>query len=228
MKTSYAIKQLAEALKDIRIARGFTQRELAERAGFGQNRLALIEAGEVDLRASTLIQLARALDLELVLVPLRVLPAVQSLTGGQPRRRENAGRHSVRGTPIRVLRHIQQHVAALERAYPAGERAQPAGEHAQPVGEHAQPASEELAKVKSAVQALVEMGPDLGVSALRPLRRSVHWLALARTNQAQAQHFLANATAELRALHQMLPAMARLEQAPQAQRAAYSLEDESS
>jgi transcriptional regulator with XRE-family HTH domain len=203
--TSYAVKQLAQTLKDARIARGFSQREVAERAGLGQNRLALIEAGEVDLRTSTLVQLARALDFELVLTPRRVLPAVQSLTGGQPRRWQEAGRHSVRGTPIRVLRHIQQHMAALELAHPS---------------------SEELAQTKSAVQALIERGPDLDVSTLQPLRRSVHWLALARTNKAQAQPLLAKAAAQLQELRQMLPATARLEQAPQAQRAAYSLEDE--
>ena len=202
---SYAVEQLAQTLKDARIARGFSQRELAERASLGQSRLALIEAGRVDLRTSTLVQLARALDLELVLAPRRVLPAVQSLTGGHPRRGQEAGRRSVRGTPIRVLRHIQQHLVAIERAYPS---------------------SEELAQAKSAAQALIEWGPDLGVSTLHPLRRSAHWLALARANKAPAQPLLAKAAAQLQELRRMLPVAARLEQTPQAQRAAYSLEDE--
>lgn len=202
---SYAVRQLAQTLKEARVARGFTQRELAERAGFGQNRLALIEAGQVDLRTSTLVQLARALDLELVLTPRRVLPAVQSLTGNQASRWQE--RRSVRGTPIRVLRHIQQHIAALERAHLS---------------------SEELPKVKRIVQALIEVGPNLELSTLQPLRRSVHWLALARTNIAQGEQPLAKAAAQLQELYQTLPAMARLEQAPQAQRAAYSLEDETS
>jgi hypothetical protein len=92
--------------------------------------------------------------------------------------------------------------------------------------ERAHPSSEELAQAKSAVQALIEVGPDLGVSTMQPLRRSVHWLALARANKEQAQPPLAKAAAQLQELRQMLPAMARLERAPQAQRAAYSLEDE--
>src|ERR1700738_456917 len=133
--TSYPVKQLTQTLKNARVARGFSQRELAERAGLGQSRLALIEAGGVDLRTSTLVQLARALDFELVLAPRRVLPAVQSLTGGHSRRGQETGRRSVRGTPIRVLRHIQQHLTAIEGAYPS---------------------SEELAQAKSAVQALIE------------------------------------------------------------------------
>jgi transcriptional regulator with XRE-family HTH domain len=204
---SYAVKQLAQTLRDARIARGLTQRELAAHAGLGQNRLALIETGEVDLRTSTLVQLARALDLELIVAPLRVLPAVRSLIAGQPGRWEEAGRRSVRGTPIRVLRHIQHHIAELERAHAS---------------------SEEFAKARSAAQALSEVAPNLGSSALQPLRRVVHWLALARTNKAQTQQLLAKAAAQLRELQQTLPAMMRLEQAPQAQRAAYSLEDENS
>ena len=204
---SYAVKQLAQTLREARIARGLSQRELAERAGLGQSRLALIEAGGVDLRTSTLVQLARALDLELVLAPRRVLPAVQSLTESQPRRRQEAGRHSVRGTPIRVLRLIQRHMIALERAHPS---------------------NKELAQAKSAVQALIEMAQaqDLGASALQPLRRSAHWLALARAKKTQAEPLLIKAAAQLQELRQMLPATAHLEQAPQAQQAAYSLEDE--
>ena len=168
-------------------------------------RSASIETGGVDLRASTLVQLARALDLELVLAPRRVLPAVQSLTESQPRGSQESGRHSVRGTPIRVLRHIQRHLTALERTHPS---------------------SKELAQAKSAVQALIDGAQDIGASALQPLRRSVHWLALARANKAQAEPLLVKANAQLQELRQMLPATAHLEQAPEAQRAAYSLEDE--
>jgi transcriptional regulator with XRE-family HTH domain len=207
MDTSYAVRQLAQTLKEARIARGLTQRELAERAGFGQNRLALIEAGQVDLRTSTLVQLARALDLELVLTPRRVLPAVQSLTGNQANRWQDSGRRSVRGTPIRVLRHIQQHITALERTHLS---------------------SDELTKVKSAVEALVNVAPNLGFSTLQPLRRSVHWLALARANTAQAEQPLAKAAAQLQELYRTLPAMTHLEQSSPVQRAAYSLEDETS
>lgn len=204
---SYAVGQLVQTLKEVRVAHGLTQRELAERAGFGQNRLALIEAGQVDLRTSTLIQLVRALDLELVLTPRRVLPAVQSLIGSAASRRQEAGRRSVRGTPIRVLRHMQQSIAALERTHLS---------------------SEELTKVKSAVQALVQVGSNLEFSTLQPLRRSVHWLALARANTAQAEQPLAKAAAQLQELYRTLPAMAHVERAAQVQRGAYSLEDETS
>ena len=203
MDTSpHATQQLAQTLRTARIARGLSQRDLAQQAGLGQNRLALIEAGRVDLRASTLVQLARALDLELVLTPRRVLPAVQSLAQSRPS--EDPGRRSVRGTPTRALRRIQQHVTAIER-------------------DHA--ASKDLAQVKSTTQVLLEAGPNLPAAALQPLRRSARWLALARANKEPAQPLLARVAAQLQELRRTLPAP-RLEQASQTQRAAYSLEDE--
>jgi transcriptional regulator with XRE-family HTH domain len=205
MDNKYALEQLTQTLKDTRVATGVSQRELAERAGVGQNRLAAIETGGVDLRTSTLVQLARALDLEVVLVPRRVPPAVQTLTGGQSKPAREAGRRSVRGTPIRVLRHIQRHLVELERAYPD---------------------SKELAQANGATQALIEVGSALEASSLQPLRRGVHWLGRARMDKTQAQLFMAKAAAQLQELRQMLPQVARLEQLPQTQRAAYSLENE--
>lgn len=202
---AYAVRQLAQTLRDARLARGVTQRELSDSAGITQSRLALIEAGGVDLRTSTLVQLARALDLELVLAPRRVLPAVQSLTQIQPKRWPEQRRHSVRGTPIRILQRIQKQIAVLERAHPS---------------------SEDLAKAKTAVQALNEMGPNLDLSTLQPLRRAIHWLALARTNRGQPRQPIAKAAAQLQDLYQALPAVTRIEQPSGARKAAYSLEDE--
>jgi transcriptional regulator with XRE-family HTH domain len=201
--SSYAVKQLVQVLKDARLARGLSQRELAEQAGLGQNRLAKIEAGTVDIRTSTLVQLARTLDLELVLTPRRVLPAVQSLTGGS--RSQTTVQSSVRGTPVRVLRQIQKQLVALERAHTA---------------------TAELTSAKAAVQALMDVGPRLDVSTFLPLRRVVRWLALARVNKAPAQPLLAKAVAQLLELRRGLSATVRHDQSPEHQRAAYSLEDE--
>jgi len=206
MDAPYAVKQLTQALKDARLAAGDSQKEVADRAGLGQNRLTLIETGEVDLRASTLIQLARALDLELVLVPRRLLPAVQSLTGGhQPKPEKDAERRSVRGSPIRVLRHIERHLGALERAYPE---------------------SREVAQAKRDTRALLEGGSELRPATIQPLRRTVFWLARARTSQPQAQRYMAKATAQLQELRQTLSQTVHLQQLPRAQPAAYGLEDE--
>jgi transcriptional regulator with XRE-family HTH domain len=67
-------------LKNAREARGLTQRALAERVGIPQSHLSRIEQGRVDLQLSTLQQLARALDLEWVLVPRQSLPPIDALT----------------------------------------------------------------------------------------------------------------------------------------------------
>ena len=107
---------------------------------------------KVDLRASTLVQLARALGLELVLTPRRVLPMVQSLTESPPP--QEPGRRSIRGTPTRTLRRIQQHVTALERDYSS---------------------SKDLAEVKSATQALrfSLAGVQLKLSAISAAKETV-------------------------------------------------------
>lgn len=45
-----------------------------------QSNYSKIELGKVDLRTSTLMDIARALDLELLLVPKELVPVVQSLS----------------------------------------------------------------------------------------------------------------------------------------------------
>ena len=75
----YAAEHMATALKAAREAKGLTQRELSKRAGVPQAHISKIENNTVDLRLSSLLALAHALDLELTLVPRKALPAVQSL-----------------------------------------------------------------------------------------------------------------------------------------------------
>ena len=75
----YSTEYIVRALKKAREKKGLSQRKLGKKAGVPQSHISKIENGEVDLRASSLITLARALDLELVLVPRRVLPAVESI-----------------------------------------------------------------------------------------------------------------------------------------------------
>jgi transcriptional regulator with XRE-family HTH domain len=72
----------AKALKAARKSKGLSQRALSEKAGVPQAHISKIENGTVDLRLSSLIALARALDLELALVPRKAMPAVQSIVRG--------------------------------------------------------------------------------------------------------------------------------------------------
>jgi transcriptional regulator with XRE-family HTH domain len=84
LRMSHVTDDIAKALKKAREHKGLSQRALGRKAGVPQSHISKIESGAVDLRLSSLIELARALDLELALVPRRALPAVQSIvrTGG--------------------------------------------------------------------------------------------------------------------------------------------------
>lgn len=77
---SYEAQEIVEQLHAARDAKGLSQRELSTLAGVPQAQISRIEAGNVDLRLSSLAALANALDLELALVPRKAMPAVHSLS----------------------------------------------------------------------------------------------------------------------------------------------------
>src|SRR5262245_18262031 len=70
---------IAMALKAARETKGLSQRALSERAGVPQGHIAKMQTGAVDLRLSSLLELARVLDLELALVPRKSVPSVNSI-----------------------------------------------------------------------------------------------------------------------------------------------------
>lgn len=72
----YAIEGIAKTLKEARERKGLSQRALSARSGVRQYQISKIENGSVDLRLSSLIELARALDLDLKLIPRKAVPAV--------------------------------------------------------------------------------------------------------------------------------------------------------
>lgn len=75
----YSLESVAKAIKDGRLAKGWSQRELSARSGLGQAQISRFENAEVDLQLSSLIELARTLDLDLQLVPRSALPAVTAI-----------------------------------------------------------------------------------------------------------------------------------------------------
>jgi len=79
MSQTYATSDLIQELVAARKARGLSQRELGEKVGWPQSHVSTIEKGKTDLRLSGLIELARALDLEVALVPKKSVPAVESV-----------------------------------------------------------------------------------------------------------------------------------------------------
>lgn len=76
---SYLNDQILKSLREARQRKGFSQRELSAKSGVPQSHISRIESGAVDLRVSSLVALARVLDLELELVPRKTLPAVKSI-----------------------------------------------------------------------------------------------------------------------------------------------------
>lgn len=76
---SYVTEQILASLRQARVRKGFSQRELSARSGVPQSHISKIESGGVDLRMSSLIALARVLDLELFVVPKKSVPAIKSI-----------------------------------------------------------------------------------------------------------------------------------------------------
>lgn len=71
-----------------REARRLSQREVASLSGTQQSNYSKIELGKVDPRVSTLVDIARALDFELMLVPREIVSVVQSLSDNTVQRNE--------------------------------------------------------------------------------------------------------------------------------------------
>lgn len=70
------ITELAAARREARLS----QRALGRKIGLAQSHVSKIERGAVDPQLSNLLEIARALGLELMLVPRRLVPAVRALT----------------------------------------------------------------------------------------------------------------------------------------------------
>lgn len=73
-----AVEHLAAVLKEARKSKGLSQTELGKKVGLPQSHISKIERGQTVPKLTSLIELTRMLDLELVLVPRKLLPAVQS------------------------------------------------------------------------------------------------------------------------------------------------------
>lgn len=93
------LKRLPDALrrelKEARLSRGWSQRELGERVGLPQVHVSAIESGKSVPRFDTLLDLVRVLDRDLLLVPRPLVPAVQALIrdfreDGTPHKRDRA------------------------------------------------------------------------------------------------------------------------------------------
>lgn len=76
---SEPLLEIAQLLKSTRKGQRLTQEQVADMAGISRPRYREIEAGSSSARTTTLINIARALGLELMLVPQALVPAVHSM-----------------------------------------------------------------------------------------------------------------------------------------------------
>ena len=90
----YEIEALTGKLKAARVKKGWSQRSFAGSIGMPQSRLSKIENGLIDLRTSNLLELARSLDMELMMVPRQLVPAVDGLI------RQDTGAGAEKETPM--------------------------------------------------------------------------------------------------------------------------------
>ena len=75
--------ELRDQIRRARAKRGWGQRQLGAAVGLPQPHISAIESGEIVPRFDTLLELVRVLDLDLLLVPRPLVPAVQSLVRAQ-------------------------------------------------------------------------------------------------------------------------------------------------
>ncbi len=75
----YKSEDLIREIRDRRTDAGISQRALAARSGLTQAHISQIETGTLEPGLSSFIDMARALDLEIMLVPKKFLPAVQGI-----------------------------------------------------------------------------------------------------------------------------------------------------
>jgi|CXWL01.1.fsa_nt_gi transcriptional regulator with XRE-family HTH domain len=79
MQYQVQLSAIGGALRQAREAKAWSQRELAARSGVTQANISKIETGQVDPQFSTIVELARFLDLEVTLAPRQASPAIEAI-----------------------------------------------------------------------------------------------------------------------------------------------------
>lgn len=70
--------EMTKQLRERRLELGISQTEVGERCGIAQPHVCRIENGGINIRVATLVQMARALECELMIVPNRVVAATKA------------------------------------------------------------------------------------------------------------------------------------------------------
>jgi transcriptional regulator with XRE-family HTH domain len=134
------LELLAEAIRQGRLQKGWSQRELSGRARIPQAQISRFETGSVDPQVSTLVELARTLDLDLQLVPRAAVTAVGAAVRSAEQRSEERASQE-------LLAKLQQ---AADMAY------------------ETVPEREEIASIRNALRELEPMAARLRSLKLEP------------------------------------------------------------
>lgn len=76
---AYKTEHITQQIRAAREAKHMTQRELSARSGLTQSHISQIERGTMEPGLASLVEVARALDLEIVLAPKKLMPAIGNI-----------------------------------------------------------------------------------------------------------------------------------------------------
>lgn len=193
----YGVKPLTEAIRQARLAKGWSQRDLSARAHLTQAQISRIENGEADPQLSTLVELARSLDLDLQLVPRSALVAVDAAVRSAE---ERSHERSARGL-LTTLRRRAEEAHAFA------------------------PGREDIASIASSLRDLEPLGPAVRgtfmIADLERLKTNLEgFLTYPPAERPSHAQTYRDAATWLKGLRNTLM------HAPSAERPAYSLDDE--
>ncbi|ODS51585.1 MAG: hypothetical protein ABS40_20455 [Agrobacterium sp. SCN 61-19] len=192
----YETQEIADRLREAREAKQLSQRELSRLAGVPQAQISRIESNSVDLRLSSLVAIASALDLEIALVPRKAVPAIKSIT------RQTTDRTVIQPPAInKEMQRLQKAVRALQIEAPT------------------LPELDELRKATAAFQRLQIDTRFLG--NLRSLRQMIDHARLTEHWKG-----ILDATNSMRALRNQIAQFEPTSEQRSANRPAYSLDEE--
>ena len=94
---SYAIKNIAVILKGLREHKHISQSSLGKMIGIPQSHISKIESGFVDIKLTSLLELARTLDHEVMLIPRNLIPTIESIirTNGKSSKKSSSAAYSL-------------------------------------------------------------------------------------------------------------------------------------
>lgn len=191
------LRSLTDAIRQARLAKGWSQRHLSAQSHLTQAQISRIENGEVDVQVSTLLELARSLDLDLRLVPRSAITAVDAAVRSAGERSEERSARTLIATLRRLAEAAQ--ASAPDRA--------------------------DIASIADSLQDLEPLAPNIRGSVLtadlEALRINLEgFLSLPPMERPRQAKTYRDAAARLKALRNTLM------HAPSAERPAYSLDDE--